>query len=407
MSSKRRILIVSDYGYTLGGAEVSIRQLRDGLRQRGHHVKVVTSSAGLSSAPDNLRIADDQVFGTTTGFRGLVQACNPLAKRQMRAIIDEFRPDLVHLNMFLTQLSPEILGAFGGLPVIHHAHWYRLICMTGLKMLPDGSACPYPAGLACLREHCVPLHDWLPLSWQLRRLEQRRGVIDAVAVPSKTVRARLEAEGFAADFIIPYGVETMDCRPPLSDPPRIGFAGRLVPAKGGETLLNAFALVVAQLPQSRLDVFGCGSQESELKRQSRALGIADHVDFHGWVERTALQQALGSCWVQAAVSAFEEPFGIVALEAGMRGTAVVASNHGGFRETVVDGVTGFLVPPLDDQATAVALLRILQDRIYAEKLGEAGRQHALRHFGMHQFITLTERAIEETMEQHRKLKRTS
>jgi len=401
MTTKRRILVVSDYGYTLGGAEICMLQLTKGLRRRGHHVRLVASSAGMHSVPEESHIADDLVFGTTTSLRALVQAYNPRAARQLRAIIDEFQPDLIHLNIFLTQMSSEILEACVNFPVLHHAHWYRLICMNGLKMLPDGSPCSYPAGLACLKKRCVPLHDWLPLSWQLRRLRQRLGSIQVIVAPSETVRKRLEAEGLAVDFVIPYGVEVLERRPPLSDPPRIGFAGRLVAAKGGETLLRAFSLVLAQLPECRLDVFGSGSQEALLKKRCRTLGIADHVKFFGWVDRAALQRALAPCWVQAAVSVFEEPFGIVAVEAAMRGTAVVASNHGGYRETVLDGVTGILVPPLDVDATAAAFLRILKDRSYAETLGQAGREHALRNFSLQAFFTHFETAIEETIQRHR------
>jgi glycosyltransferase involved in cell wall biosynthesis len=401
MASKRRILIVSDYGYTLGGAEVCMLQLMEGLRQRGHHVRLVASSAGMQSVAEESHIADDLVFGTTTSLRALVQAYNPRAERQLRAIIDEFQPDLIHLNIFLTQLSSEILDACVNTPVLHHAHWYRLVCMNGLKMLPDGSPCSYPAGLACLKRRCVPVHDWLPLIWQLLRLQQRLRSIQAIVAPSETVRKRLEAEGLTVDFVIPYGVEVLERRPPLSDPPRIGFAGRLVAAKGGETLLQAFSLVLAQLPDCRLDIFGSGSQEGLLKKRCRTLGMADQVKFFGWVERAALQRALAPCWVQAAVSVFEEPFGMVAVEAAMRGTAVVASNHGGYRETVVDGVTGILVPPLDVEATAAALLRVLKDRSYAETLGRAGRQHALAHFGLQAFLSRFETAIEETIQRHR------
>jgi len=400
MSGRRRILIVGDYGHMQGGAEISMLQLKDGLRGRGHEVLMVTSSAGLRSTPGDLHLTDKSVFGTTSRLRGPLQAYNPVAKRQMRVIVKEFRPDLVHLNMFLTQLSPDVLDAFAGVPVLHFVHWYRLVCMTGLKMLPDGSSCPHPAGRACLNEKCVSSPDWLFLVWQLRRLQQRRKAIVTMATASETVRARLEAEGVQVDFVIPYGTEAVGPRPVLHDPPRVGFAGRLVPAKGGETLVRAFALVLAKLPCCRLDIYGSGPQEGDLKKLCRSLGISDRVLFHGWVNKNDLSRLLAPCWVQAAVSTFEEPFGMVAVEAAMRGTAVVASNHGGYRETVVDGVTGILVPPQDAGVTARALLSVLSDRQYAERLGRAGREHALAHFEVRQFTDRQLEAIEETIRRY-------
>lgn len=393
--------MVSDYGHKQGGAEVCMDQIREGLKCRGHDVRVVSSSVGLHQVSAGLRFADYQVFGTSSSLRVVAQTCNPLARRQLQTIIKEFQPDLIHLNLFLTQLSPDILDAFSGIPVLYHAHWYRMVCMTGLKMLHDGSSCPHSAGLACLRERCVPLHDWLLLTWQFRRLKQRRRAINAIIAPSDIIRKKLESEGYVVDYVIPYGVKMDVVRGPLSDPPRVAFAGRLVPAKGGDILLEAFARVAAQLPQARLDIFGTGPEEQTLKTRCRVLGIADRVDFHGWVEQVALQRILNTCWLQIAPSVFEEPFGIVAIEAAERGTAVVASNHGGYRETVLNGVTGILVPPMDVEATAAAMLRILKDRAYAETLGQAGRKHALHRFGLPLFLTRLEQAMEETLQRFR------
>ena len=396
-----RILILGDYGIAQGGAEVSMLQLRTGLRQRGHEVMLLSSSAGAKSNPGLPSFSDRQVFGTDTSLRTLVQTRNPIAMRQVRKTVRAFKPDLVHLNMFLTQLSPDVLDALEGVPVLHMAHWYRLICMTGLKMLPDGKSCPYPAGRACLENRCIPLRDWLLLTWQLRRLQQKRKAIHAIVVASKTVRERLEKEGVQVDFVIPYGIDPLPPRPPLTDPPRVGFAGRLVAAKGGEILIRAFASVLTSLPDCRLDIFGAGDEYSRLCALCQSLGISSRVEFHGWLDPDELHQRMARCWVHAAVSVFEEPFGITAVEAAMRGTAVVATDNGGFRETIIEDVTGLLVPPQDIAATASALSRLLGNRELAERMGQAGRRHAEANFGMERFIDSTLAACRETMRRQR------
>jgi glycosyltransferase involved in cell wall biosynthesis len=86
------------------------------------------------------------------------------------------------------------------------------------------------------------------------------------------------------------------------------------------------------------------------------------------------------CWVQVAPSRWEEPFGLVAIEAQMRGTAVIASRSGGFCETVDDGHSGMLVAPGDAGALSLALLQLLAQRDRAEAMGRAGRERALRLF---------------------------
>ncbi len=101
-----KILLVNDYATPTGGAELLTLVLRDGLRQRGHDARIFSSSA-RPSAGDNH--ADYECFGTTSRFRTLLQTVNPWAFWQLRQILTEFKPDVVHVTIFLTQLSPFIL----------------------------------------------------------------------------------------------------------------------------------------------------------------------------------------------------------------------------------------------------------------------------------------------------------
>jgi glycosyltransferase involved in cell wall biosynthesis len=99
-----------------------------------------------------------------------------------------------------------------------------------------------------------------------------------------------------------------------------------------------------------------------------------------------LEQHFNTAWVQAAPSRWEEPFGNVATEAMMRGTAVVASAFGGLAEIVRNGETGFLVPPGEAAALAQALLRLVSDREAAERMGQAGRVVALTTFSQERVV---------------------
>jgi glycosyltransferase involved in cell wall biosynthesis len=95
---------------------------------------------------------------------------------------------------------------------------------------------------------------------------------------------------------------------------------------------------------------------------------------------------LSRAWVQAVPSVWAEPFGFVAAEAMMRGSAVVATNTGGLGEIVQDGMTGRQTPPGDVEALAAALIEILSDRELAERYGAAGRAFALTHLTHGQWL---------------------
>jgi glycosyltransferase involved in cell wall biosynthesis len=378
-----KILLINDYATPTGGAELGVLTLRDGLRQQGHDVRLFASSARPGAEES---FADYECFGTTSRFRTLLQTANPWAFTRLRRVLAEFRPDVIHVRIFLTQLSPLILPLLRDVPSLYHVVWYRPICPLGTKMLPDGTACQVPAGAVCYRNHCLPLRDWLPLMLQMKLWRRWRDAFNLIVANSEAVRGRLIAEGIEPVEVVWNGVPIQPSRPPLSSPPTVAFAGRLVREKGVDVLLRAFAKVEPHTPDVRLLVVGDGPEREALGRLIIDLGISSSVSMLGHLPRPEMERDFATAWVQVVPSRWAEPFGIVAPEAMMRGTAVVASASGGLAEIVQDSQTGFLVPPGDAGALAEALLKLLQDRELAEQMGKAGREVALARFNEQTYV---------------------
>ena len=367
-----RVLLLHDYGTLSGGAEVMIVALRDALRSRGHEAILFTSTARPLPLP---LVSDEQCFGTVSPLRRVLQAANPHAVARLRTVLRDFRPDVVHVKMFLTQLSPLVLPLLRPFPSLLHVINYNLVCPINTKTLPDGTPCRHRAGIACHAAGCM---SWPGVA---RALVQRRltalDVFDRVVSNSEWVARRLRAEGIRVDEAIPNGVPMRPPRPPLGTTPVVGFAGRLVPKKGVDVLLRAIALLRERVPEARLIVAGDGPERIGLERLAAELGIRDAVDFVGQLAQEQAEHALGAAWVQAVPSRWEEPFGLVAAEAMMRGTAVVASESGGLAEQVEPGATGYLAPAGDAGALARALEQVVRDRDLAERMGASARVRAL------------------------------
>ena len=330
--------------------------------------------------------ADYTCYGTESKLRTVLQTANVAAHRRLRQVLASFAPDVVHVRIFLTQLSPLILPLLRSMPAVAHVVWYRPVCPTGTKLLPDGAACRVRAGLVCRRTGCVPTRD-LP-AHLLQRVLIRRwfGVFDAVLALSDDVRAELLSDGLTDARVMGNAVAEREQRPALVDPPTVAFAGRLVREKGVETLVNAFATAVRSVPTARLLIAGAGPKRVELERLAVSLGIADRVTFLGHVDPEQLERELGAVWVQAVPSLWREPWGNAAGEALMRGTAVVASCTGGLADLVDHERTGLHVPPGDAAALAAALVRLLGDRNLAETMGRAAREHALRELAPQRYV---------------------
>jgi glycosyltransferase involved in cell wall biosynthesis len=372
-----KVLLVNDYATPTAGAEIMALSLRDELRERGHEVRVLASTAELVEGP---QFADEVCFGTTSRFQTLSSMYNLSARQALARIISGFDPDLVHVKMFLWQMSPSILPLLRRIPAVYQIETYKPICPNGRKILPNGKICENSPGKACLLGGCLTPQSWIAMMMQHLLWRRNQGVFDQFVTISNTMRARLESEGVSPCEVVPNGCPVRSARPALSDEPVIAFAGRLSPEKGVDVLIEAFANAHRQVPRAKLWIAGDGPQAGDLKRLARRFGVEDHCLFLGSLDREQLEKQFDKAWVQVVPSIWDEPFGIVAIEAMMRGTTVVASNGGGLLDIVRHEQTGLLVPPSDVRQLSAALVRLASDSALCERMGGAGRAVALEEY---------------------------
>lgn len=360
-----------------------VLMLRDALRLRGHDARLLASSARPLGIPSQ---ADYECFGMTSRLRGLTQVANPSAYLSLHRILQNFKPDIVHVRLFLSQLSPLILPLLENVPAIFHEAWYRSICPIGTKLLPGFTRCHEHAGLACLKNGCVPAYAWPFQMTQMKLWLRWKSAFDVVVANSHATRSRLEADGIQTAEVIWNGVPVRAARRPLADPPVVAFAGRLVPEKGADVLLEAFAKVVKRIPNATLLIAGDGPERHRLQAKIEQLSLGSRIVMLGHLSRTQLEDHFAGAWVQVVPSRWEEPFGIVAAEGMMRGTAVIASNTGGLAELIQDGENGILLAPSDPATLATSILSLLENPAKTDRMGMSGREFAMRYLSEEVFV---------------------
>ena len=158
---------------------------------------------------------------------------------------------------------------------------------------------------------------------------------------------------------------------------RLLFVGRLAPVKGGFVLIAA----LAQLPDVTLDIVGDGPSREALAERAAALGLADRVVFHGYMDETGVRDRLAAADVFVLTS-FAEGVPVVLMEALAAGVPAVATRIAGIPELIDDGVTGLLVPPAEPTATADAVRRLLDDPELRNRIAAAGREKVEREFNL-------------------------
>jgi len=161
---------------------------------------------------------------------------------------------------------------------------------------------------------------------------------------------------------------------------RFIYVGRLSPEKDVPTLLRAFALALAEMPQARLSIVGDGPERAQLERTAVQLGCADRLRWMGLVAREGVRAALRAADVFVLPSRFES-MSYTLLEAMACGVVCVATRVGGNADLIRHGETGLLVPESDPQAMAEAMLTLSRSQEERARLaraaGRAARAYSL------------------------------
>jgi glycosyltransferase involved in cell wall biosynthesis len=239
-------------------------------------------------------------------------------------------------------------------------------------------------------EHGTMLLD-SGLPWSSRRFQTWDRAVSARAIDveigvSGFMLGELLGRPHARDVrCIPYGIAVDRFRPtcPLNETGalRVGWAGRMIPGKGADHLLEAVRVLAGTTHTVHTRIAGDGPMKAELRERSERLGLGDRVEFVG---RTQDMPAFwNACDLAVASSSeFIESFGLTPLEAAACGRPAIVSRRGGLVETVADGETGSVVPAGDPGSLAAAIGRYAADRRMLQAHGQAARDRAVREFAM-------------------------
>ncbi|TCP53727.1 1,4-alpha-glucan branching enzyme [Tumebacillus sp. BK434] len=297
---------------------------------------------------------------------------------------DDFVQWAALLNIRLGAMGSRVLAACGPFDLIHAHDWLAAECalllseMSGLPLVTTIHATEHG------RNHGV--HN--DLQHRIFAIEQQLARESAeVIVCSKYMQQELgEIYGIARDrlHVLPNGVDLTELSRGLrssgqvknSTAKTVFYVGRLVPEKGVQVLLASAPALLQHHPDTRFVIAGKGPMLAQLKEQAAFLGIAEQVDFLGFVsdeERNRLMLAADA----AVFPSLYEPFGIVALEAMGAGTPTVAARTGGLAEILDHGRDGWLVEPGDPGNLCDTLLQLFADPDGTRATAERGRQKAI------------------------------
>jgi len=376
-----KILVLSDLypPYYLGGHEIQCKVVADGLARFGHEVSVLTSRFGSRGEKSSDKIFRSLHYLNDFEATGLGKRMKQLSRALLgrsnykiaRRIVRDLKPDIVYAGQ-LSGISLFPLKAIKreGIPVMHDLGIDYLVHYV---------------------EDCV-------LNPSLLRRYYRKVILglnrisdcdfENIIVISQDLKARHVRVGFCADKItvIPRGIPsdsittTFKKSPARSGGPvKLLYVGRLCAEKGVDISLRALGHLRGR-PQPWdfvLDIIGGGEKRyiGKLLLLAEELGLKQNVRFLGTKTRGEVFLEYARHDILLVPSVWEEPFGLVIIEAMSQGLPVIATRVGGIPEIIKNETSGLLVPPNDSQKMAEAVEKLVGDVSFYETLsGRAIRQ---------------------------------
>lgn len=342
-----RILVVNKFYYNRGGDCVATMALEKVLKEHGHDVAIYSMSY-----PQNINNEWSGYFAPEVSFSsslsGKLKALNRIFKSKeiktgFSRLLDDFKPDIVHLNNIHSYLSPYVaeIAHKRGVKVVWTLHDYKLICPSYL-CLRHGQVCTdcIKSPLSVLKNKCMKdsfVQSFVGyieyIYWNRSVLEKN---VDIFITPSNFMRNLMSSAGFNINriYTLPHYMSREISRQNVKKEDYYCFVGRFSEEKGVRLLIN----VAKSLPY-KLILIGDGPLRKDLEYM---VDNAENIEFKGFMQWEDLSAVLSKARFLVTPSLCYEVFGLVNIEAQLLGTPVLGANIGGIPETVADGKTGML-----------------------------------------------------------------
>lgn len=366
-----KILMVNKFLYPRGGSESYMLKLGDCLKNQGHQVEYFGMYDDKNTVSNSQNITTQNMDFHSNGLSRFFYPFRILysfeANKKIGQVLDEFKPDIVHMNNINFQLTPSIIYAVKkrGIPLVQTVHDYQMICPNHLfYSFSENKPCERCLGgskLNCVKHNCI--HDSKVKSVlgvvesKLYSFLKTYKKVDLYICPSNFLANKLLSSSDiykGKTYTIHNFIEKKTDYKILEDKePYIVFVGRLSKEKGVELLAETAKL----LPQYKFLVVGSGPDEAVLRN-------IPNVVLTGFMTGQALTDTMANAKILLAPSVCYENCPLSILEAHSMGVPVVTMNSGGMAELVKDGVTGSLVQAPTAESVAETIVKTLGNDEY-------------------------------------------
>lgn len=372
-----KILMVNKFLYPRGGSESYMLYLAEHLKKLGHEIEFFGMYDKKNTVGNSAELYTQNMDFHSKGLGRFLYPFKIIysleAKKKIMQVIDNFKPDIVHMNNINFQLTPSIIYGIKkkGIPLVQTVHDYQMICPNHLLYNFDKNTpcekCVGGSHIACIKNRCIhgslvksvigvmesKLYSWLATYKKVDLF-----VCPSNFLESKLLSARKYYKGKTKTIHNFINKEKFANNNRKEDS-YIVFVGRLSKEKGIENIAGVAKL----LPEYNFVVAGSGPDEDILK------GV-ENIKLAGFLTGGELTELMGNAKVLLVPSVCYENCPLSILEAHCMGVPVVTMNSGGMAELVKDGVTGTLLNDPTPEGIALNLKETIENEKYYKYLKE-------------------------------------
>ena len=346
-----RILLVNKFHWLKGGSETYYFGLGKMLKKNGHEVAYFSMKD-----KNNIKTGDKEYFVEASDMnskritKALSIIYNRKNRKKMEEALNDFKPDIVHLNNFQRQLSASIIYPIKkrNIPIVLTMHDAQAMCPAITMMDKDGNICDKCVNgkyLNCIKHKCIKNSKLKSILgaiegkyYRIKKIYNNR--IDYIITPSNFIRNKLISDGIEKNKIVTIHnyVELHNHHLKRTNNNYIFFFGRLSKEKGVINLINAFI----KLSGGNLYIAGDGPERNNLEKIIKENKLEKRVKLLGYLDSSKVIDFITNCKFVVVPSICSENCPYSVLETMMVGKPIVGSNVGGIPELIINNKNGFI-----------------------------------------------------------------
>ena len=382
-----KVLLVNKFHYLKGGSEKYYFDLAELLEKKGHQVAFF-SMQDEQNIKTNCKEYFVEPINLDTGskLKALDVIYSKKNKSKMESALEDFKPDIVHLNNFQRQLSASIIKPIKkkNIPIVFTAHDVQAICPAIVMLDSNKEICEKCLNgkyINCINKKCIKNSNLKSILGAIENKYYRSThiytkKIDKIITPTEFYRKKLIEDGIDQNKIIAlhnfidikqYDVKTSDDGYAL-------YIGRLSKEKGIINLIKAFS----KFETGELRIAGSGPEEETIKNFITENNLQNRIKLLGFIKQEEVKNQISKCRFVVVPSIWYENCPYSVMETLAMGKPVIGADIGGIPELVKDKQSGLIYKYDDIEELTNKMHELFTNQKLAEKLGNNAKQQATK-----------------------------